>query len=69
MFRDFVADHDDEADHNGDHDTGADHILQKIQGMASHGGGVQIAADDPEFADMERFLELLEAEIAVDGGD
>lgn len=69
VFRDFVADHDDEADHNGDHDTGADHILQKIQGMASHGGGVQIAADDPEFADMERFLELLEAEIAVDGGD
>ena len=39
-------------------DDGASLILNKIQGVA-HGGGVQVAAGSDEFADMERFLELL----------
>ena len=39
-------------------DDGAGHILNKIQGVA-HGGGVQVAADTPEFGSMERFLRLL----------
>ena len=41
---------------------GADYVLGKIQGV-SHGGGVQVAAGTDEFADMERFLGVLE------GGD
>ena len=41
-------------------DDGATYILNKIQGVA-HGGGVQVAAGTPEFADMERFLGLLGA--------
>ena len=41
---------------------GADRILAKIQGVG-HGGGVQVPAGSPEFANMERFLRLL------DGGD
>ena len=39
-------------------DEGAGYILNKIQGVA-HGGGVQVAAGTPEYADMERFLGLL----------
>ena len=39
-------------------DDSANVILNKIQGVA-HGGGVQVAAGTPEFADMERFLGLL----------
>ena len=39
-------------------DDGARFILNKIQGVG-HGGGVQVAAGTPEFADMERFLRLL----------
>ena len=47
-FEDFIAQVED----------GASLILNKIQGVA-HGGGVQVAAGTPEFADMERFLGLL----------
>ena len=43
-------------------DDGAGLILNKIQGVA-HGGGVQVAAGSAEFADMQRFLRLLGAEI------
>ena len=50
VFEDFIAEVDD----------GATYILNKIQGVA-HGGGVQVAAGTPEFADMERFLGLLGA--------
>ena len=39
-------------------DDGAEYILNKMQGVG-HGGGVQVAAGTPEFADMERFLALL----------
>ena len=37
-------------------------ILNKIQGVA-HGGGVQVPAGTPEFADMERFLALLGGDV------
>ena len=50
VFEEFIAEVDD----------GATYILNKIQGVA-HGGGVQVAAGTPEFADMERFLGLLGA--------
>ena len=69
VFRDFLADDYEEESHDGDHDTRAGYILEKIQRMAGHGGGVQIEADDLEFADMERFLELLKAEVAVGDAD
>ena len=49
VFKDFLAD----AEHDGKY------LLNKIQGGLGHGGGRQIGADTPEFADMERFLELL----------
>ena len=38
---------------------GADYVLGKIQGV-SHGGGAQVPAGTDEFADMERFLGVLE---------
>ena len=50
VFENFVSEVED----------GATLILNKIQGVA-HGGGVQVAAGTPEFADMERFLGLLGA--------
>ena len=34
-------------------------ILDKIKGARAHGGGAQIAASSTEYADMQRFLELL----------
>ena len=43
-------------------EDGASRILSKIQGVG-HGGGVQVATDTEEFADMQRFLRLLGAEI------
>ena len=43
-------------------EDGAGRILNKIQGVA-HGGGVQVAADTEEFADMQRFLRLLGEEV------
>ena len=49
-FEDFLADPDPRHDGN--------YILNKIQGV-QHGGGIQVARDSPEFADMERFLRLL----------
>ena len=47
-FKDFLVDFED----------GADRILDKIQGI-DHGGGVQVEAESEDFADMERFLDLL----------
>ena len=44
-------------------EDGASRILNKIQGVA-HGGGMQVAADSPEFADMQRFLKLLGEEVS-----
>ena len=42
---------------------GADLILNKIQGAESHGGGVQVPAGSTDFANMERFLRALGAEV------
>ena len=53
VFEDFIAKVEDAEVENG-----ATYILNKIQGVA-HGGGVQVAAGTPEFADMQRFLGLL----------
>ena len=47
--------------------NGADTILSKIQGV-SHGGGVQVASGSVEFANMERFVRLLEALPPVSDG-
>ena len=44
-------------------EDGVDRILNKIQGVG-HGGGVQVAADTPEFAHMQRFLRLLDEEVS-----
>ena len=43
-------------------DGGATYVLDKIQGMLSHGGGVQVAAGSDDLDDMDHFLELLEDE-------
>ena len=55
VFEDFVVAVDD----------GANYIQNKVQGVG-HGGGVQVAAGTPEFAHLQRFLELLgEEEVAA----
>ena len=60
VFWDFLASDDhDEHDHDGQ--THRQLILYKIQGMNSHGGGVQVSADSEDFRNMDRFLTLLEA--------
>ena len=69
VFHDFLA----ADDHDGHDHEGLDHValvLAKIQGLESHGGGVQIEAGTEDFRNMERFLELLRAAVdAVDAGD
>ena len=45
-------------------EDGAMLILNKIQGVG-HGGGVQVAVESEEFADMQRFLALLGADVAA----
>ena len=47
-------------------EDGADRILNKIQGVA-HGGGVQVPAGSAEFANMERFLRLLDGSTSTVG--
>ena len=39
---------------------GANYVLNKIQGMLSHGGGEQVSAGSDDFDNMDRFLALLE---------
>ena len=46
---------------------GADLILNKIQGVG-HGGGIQVEAGSPEFANMERFLRLVGGAGGTTGG-
>lgn len=41
---------------------GAAYILDKVQGMPSHGGGVQLMAGSEDYESMAHFLELLEDE-------
>ncbi len=45
--------------------AGADTILNKIRGIG-HGGGAQVPAGSADFANMERFLRMLEREAAFD---
>ena len=54
-FADFVL----------DVESGENLILAKIRGDADHGGGVQVAEDSAEYADMVRFLRLVVAESSV----
>ena len=39
---------------------GANYVLNKIQGMLSHGGGEQVPAESADFDNMDHFLALLE---------
>ena len=43
-------------------DGGATYILNKVQGIPSHGGGMQLMAGTDDFENLEHFLELLEDE-------
>ena len=70
VFKDYVAGSDDDHDH--DHDSPVDVILDKIQGNQTHGGGEQVPSETEDFRNMQRFLWILEAEVAEaddDGGD
>ena len=53
-FRDLVA--------AVESDGGAAYILDKVQGIPSHGGGVQLPAGSDDFGNMEHFLGLIEDE-------
>ncbi len=50
-----------------DAEGGADLILNKIQGAAGHGGGVQVVPGSADFANMERFLRALGGETTSGG--
>ena len=54
VFKDFLDEEDD----------GASYILNKIQGALGHGGGIQVAAGTEDYANVERFLSLLGADVA-----
>ena len=56
-FEDFLA----------KRENGGRYILDKIQGALAHGGGAQVPDGTPEFADMERFLNLLGEEVLSAG--
>ena len=66
-FRDYLEDTD-HGDHDHDDDRPADVILDKIQGNRTHGGGEQVPPTSADFGNMERFLAILEDEIAHDEG-
>lgn len=62
QFESYVAEGHDGGDHgDNDHVTV---ILNKIRGMADHGGGEVVPDGSQEFMDMERFLNLLADEVA-----
>ncbi|MCY3813679.1 MAG: PPC domain-containing protein [Gammaproteobacteria bacterium] len=62
QFESFVAAGHDGHDHE-DNDN-VTWILDKIRGLANHGGGLQVDDGSQEFMDMERFLNLLAEEVA-----
>lgn len=64
QFEAFVAEGHDGHDHE-DNDN-VTWILDKIRGMENHGGGPVVEDGSPQFMDMERFLNLLAAEVAED---
>ena len=68
QFKDYLA-QDDDHGHDHDDDAPRDVVLGKIQGNLSHGGGEQVPADSDEFRDMERFLAILEDEVAAAADD
>ncbi|MDE0421722.1 MAG: hypothetical protein OXK76_12670 [Gammaproteobacteria bacterium] len=67
-FKDYLSDTD-HGDHDHDDDRPAAVILDKIQGLRDHGGGVQVAADSADFGNMERFLAILEDEVEAEPDD
>ena len=67
-FKDYLADSDHDG-HDHDDDRPAAVILDKIQGNRTHGGGEQVPADSDDFGNMERFLAILEDEVAAEGHD
>ena len=67
-FEDYLADSD-HGDHDHKDDRPAAVILDKIQGNRTHGGGEQVPADSEDFGSMERFLAILEDEVAAGGHD
>lgn len=68
-FRDYLADSD-HGDHDHEDERPAEVILNKIQGQGNpaHGGGEQVPADSEDFGNMERFLAILEDEVAAEEG-
>lgn len=50
-------------DHEDERPAGV--ILNKIQGNLTHGGGEQVPSDSEDFHNMERFLAILEDEVAA----
>jgi len=44
-------------------------ILNKTQGNLTHGGGEQVPADSDDFHNMERFLAMLQDEVAAEPDD
>lgn len=67
VFKDYVADSHDDHDH--DHDSPVDVILDKIQGNQTHGGGEQVRSETEDFRNMQRFLWILEDEVADEPDD
>lgn len=66
-FKDYVAAGHGHDDHEDDRPVGV--VLDKIQGNQGHGGGQQVAADTEDFRNMQRFLWILEAEVADEPDD
>ena len=66
-FKDYLADTD-HGDHDHEDERPAAVILDKIQGKRSHTGGEQVPADSDDFGNMERFLAILEDEVAAGEG-
>ena len=62
QFESYVAEGHDGHDHEDNDNVTV--ILNKIRGMAGHGGGIQVEDGTQEFMDMEHFLGLLAEEVA-----
>ncbi|MDE0177027.1 MAG: hypothetical protein OXP36_00395 [Gammaproteobacteria bacterium] len=69
QFKDYLADAD-HGDHDHEDERPAEVILNKIQGLGNpaHGGGEQVPTDSEDFGNMERFLAILEDEVAAGEG-
>lgn len=67
QFKDYVADSHDDHDHEDDRPVNV--ILDKIQGNQAHGGGEQVPSETEDFRNMQRFLWILEDEVADEPDD